>query len=251
MKKGKLIETTEVPRTKRIGTLTLHGMDTMNKKGRAKVATWLRNQARLVEDAGGKDGEISGRYTAKYHVLASFLILLCLLVSGCVTKYDDIVSDFHTIQNSNQCTTVAFDQRKFNAETVEPPAISCPCDELKPVKRLVVKAGQSPEVMACLAPLPQSESVVSHYEPVGDGYTARLVDTKKNHSSFIPSGHLHHQASLASTYVPAIGNAAAGGAIGGGIAAAQAARFTQSVTGSTVRTSTLVLDGHVPPGVAR
>jgi len=188
---------------------------------------------------------------------ASLVLAAAVLVSGCVTKYDDIVSDFHTIQNSNQCTTVAFDQRKFNAETVEPPAISCPCDELKPVKRLVVKAGQSPEVMACLAPLPavqvaSVEGVNLPGIPNEDGVAWRKIKaTAQNGSYFIPSGHLHHQASLASTYVPAIGNATAGGAIGGGIAAAQAARMTQSVTGSTVRTSTLVLDGPVPPGVAR
>lgn len=231
-------------------SLNVRGVGAMNKKKRAKVASWLRRQAKLIENNGDETGKITtGMYRAGIR-LASIMVL-CLLVSGCVTKYDDIVSDFHTIQNSNQCTTVAFDQRKFNAETVEPPAISCPCDELKPVKRLVVKAGQSPEVMACLAPVPQVDSMVSHYESVGDGYTIRLVDTKKNHSHFIPSGHLHHQASLASTYVPAIGSAAAGGAIGGGIAAAQAARMTQSVTGSSVRTSTLVLDGPVPPGVAR
>lgn len=183
-----------------------------------------------------------------------FLALLALVVSGCVTKYDDIVSEFHTIQNSNQCTTVAFDQRKFNAETIEPPAISCPCDELKPVKRLVVKAGQSPEVMACVAPVPQSDPLSARYEPTGDGYTVRLVDaTPKNHSYFIPSAQLHHQASLASSYVPAIGNAAAGGAIGGGIAAAQAARITQSAGSfyQPINTSTLLLNGPVPPGVAR
>lgn len=190
-------------------------------------------------------------------ISTSLVLAAAVLVSGCVTKYDDIVSDFHTIQNSNQCTTVAFDQRKFNAETVEPPAISCPCDELKPVKRLVVKAGQSPEVMACLAPLPTVQ-VVSHdanYStliPSEDGPAWRKIKAAaQNGSYFIPSGQLHHQASLASTYVPAVGTAAAGGAVGGGIAAAQAARLTQSVTGSTVRTSTLVLDGTVPPGVAR
>ena len=251
---AKLLETTEAPKPQRVGTLTLHGMDTMNKKGRLKVASWLRRQAEVVENEGGAKGQIASRYTAKYNIFASVLVALGLVVSGCVTKYDDIVSDFHTIQNSNQCTTVAFDQRKFNAETVEPPAISCPCDELKPVRRLVVKSGQSPEVMACLAPVQQSNPLTTRYEPMGDGYTVRLLDdTSKNRSYFIPSGQLHHQASLASTYVPAIGNAAAGGAIGGGIAAAQAARITQNAGSfnQPINTSTLLINGPVPPGVAR
>ena len=237
-------------------TLNVRGVGTMNKKKRAKVASWLRRQAKFIEDGGDKETKITtGLYRAGMRLFPTLMLcLVVLLVSGCVTKYDDIVSDFHTIQNSNQCTTVAFDQRKFNAETVEPPAISCPCDELKPVRRLVVKAGQSPEVMACLAPVPQSNPLTTRYEPMGDGYTVRLLDdTSKNRSYFIPSGQLHHQASLASTYVPAIGNAAAGGAIGGGIAAAQAARITQNAGSfnQPINTSTLLINGPVPPGVAR
>lgn len=233
--------------------LGVRGVGTMNKKKRAKVASWLRRQAKFIENNGDETGKITtGLYRAGMRLLPA--LILCLLVSGCVTKYDDIVSDFHTIQNSNQCTTVAFDQRKFNAETVEPAAISCPCDELKPVRRLVVKAGQSPEVMACLAPVQQSNPLTTRYEPMGDGYTVRLVEeSPKNRSYFIPSGHLHHQASLASTYVPAIGNAAAGGAIGGGIAAAQAARITQTAGSfnQPINTSTLLINEKVPPGVAR
>ena len=237
-------------------TLNVRGVGTMNKKKRAKVASWLRRQAKFIEDGGDKETKITtGLYRAGMRLFPTLMLcLVVLLVSGCVTKYDDIVSDFHTIQNSNQCTTVAFDQRKFNAETVEPPAISCPCDELKPVRRLVVKSGQSPEVMACLAPVQQSNPLTTRYEPMGDGYTVRLLDdTSKNRSYFIPSGQLHHQASLASTYVPAIGNAAAGGAIGGGIAAAQAARITQNAGSfnQPINTSTLLINGPVPPGVAR
>lgn len=211
-------------------SLAVRGVGEMNKKKRAKVASWLRRQAKFIEDGGDKTAKITtGLYRAGMRLFPTLMLcLVVLLVSGCVTKYDDIVSDFHTIQNGEMCTTVAHDQRKFNADTKEPAAIECHCDNLKPTKRLAVKAGESPEVMACPAPV-----------------------TLALHSTIVPSVQLYHAKSLASTYVPAIGNAAAGGAIGGGIAAAQAARMTQSVTGSTVRTSTLVLDGTVPPGVAR
>ena len=151
------------------------------------------------------------------------------MLAGCVTKYDDIVSDFHTIQVGPICTTVGHDQRKFNAETKEPDALTCRCDQLISVKRLVVKAGDSPEAWSCPAPVHQ-----------------QMYQT-----SIVPSVQIYRAKSLASTYVPAIGEAVGLGAIGGGIAAAQASRITQSVAGSSVRTSTLVLDGPVPPGVAR
>lgn len=216
---AKLLETTEVPKPQRVGTLTLHGMDTMNKKGRLKVASWLRRQAEVVENEGGAKGQIASRYTAKYNIFASALVALGLIVSGCVTKYDDIVSDFHTIQNGEMCTTVAHDQRKFNADTKEPAAIECHCDNLKPTKRLAVKAGESPEVMACPAPV-----------------------TLALHSTIVPSVQLYHAKSLASTYVPAIGDFLGNIGLGlfayKGLTGMQPARMTQSVSGPTVFTST-------------
>ncbi len=138
----------------------------------------------------------------------SILIALSMLCTGCVTKYDDIVSDFHTIQNGDLCTTVAHDQRKFNAETKEPTAIECHCDNLKPTRRLVVKAGESPEVMACPVPM--------------------LVATK---SSLVPSVQLHHARSLASDYVPAVANLLGLTTVGIGLSQM---RIAQSVGGFSV-----------------
>jgi hypothetical protein len=51
------------------------------------------------------------------------------------------------------------------------------------------------------------------------------------------------------------GDVAIGGGIGAGLAAQKAAKVTQSVTssvgGSPIKTSTLVIDGPIPPGVAK
>lgn len=204
---------------KAIAVVTLHDMDKMRKKERSKIATWLRRQADTLEKEGGPQGKMANRYRARYLVgiVSSFLMLV--LISGCVTKYDDIVSDFHTIQNGEMCTTVAHDQRKFNAETKEPAAIECHCDNLKPTKRLAVKAGESPEVMACPAPV-----------------------TIALHSTIVPSVQLYHAKSLASTYVPAIGDFLGNIGLGlfayKGLTGMQPARMTQSVSGPTVFTST-------------
>lgn len=202
----------------------------------------------LIPPKGGKGKKKSA-------AVAACLMGMIMLATGCVTKYDDIVADFHTIQNGEQCTTVAFDQRKFNAETIEVQAISCPCDKLKPTKRLVMKAGESPEVMSCPAPPPQQyaqDLSTQMLEPTGDGYTVRRVQkAMPNYSYFIPSGQLHHQRSLASMYVPATGQALSGAFIGAGVGAGlasqQAARLTQSVqpfSGSAI--STLYVNGQVP-----
>ena len=198
--------------------LGVRGVGTMNKKKRAKVASWLRRQAKFIENNGDETGKITtGLYRAGMRLLPA--LILCLLVSGCVTKYDDIVSDFHTIQNGEMCTTVAHDQRKFNADTKEPAAIECHCDNLKPTKRLAVKAGESPEVMACPAPV-----------------------TLALHSTIVPSVQLYHAKSLASTYVPAIGDLLGNIGLGifayKGLTGMQPAHMTQSVSGPTVFTST-------------
>jgi hypothetical protein len=128
-----------------------------------------------------------------------YLLLSLLVLSGCVTKPDDIVSRWHTIQNGPICTTVAEDQARFNSETVEPRAIECPCSQLVTVKRLVVKAGESPEAWSCPAP----------------------VHVAMNNSVMIESKSLHHRASLASTYIPAtadlLGNVALGSFIYAGL----------------------------------
>ena len=152
--------------------------------------------------------------------MRSLMVGLCamVLLSGCVTKYDDVVSDFHTVQNGPMCYTRASDQRKFNVPTMEPPPLECLCTQLISVKRLAKKANASPESWSCPAP----------------------VSKEIYNTSIVPAGHIVHHPSLASTYVPAIGYAAMGAAIGGGLAAQQAARITQSVggTGTTVFTST-------------
>lgn len=146
--------------------------------------------------------------------LTSSICLLGLLTTaGCVTKYDDIVSDFHTIQNGPICTTVATDQRKFNAETREPRAIECGCDQLITVKRLAVKAGESPEAWSCPQP----------------------VHMAMKNSVMVESKAMHHQASLAATYIPAaadlLGDMALGSFIYAGLGKV---RIAQSVGGLTI-----------------
>lgn len=161
----------------------------------------------------------------KKAAVAAVGVALCLLVSGCVTKYEDIHSDFHTVQNGQMCYTVANDERKFNAPTMAAPPQECLCSQLVSVKRLAKKANESPEAWACPAP----------------------VSKEVYNTSIVPAGQVAYAPSLASTYVPAIGQAAMGAAIGGGIAAQQAARMTQSIqpfSGSAI--STLYVNGQVP-----
>ena len=148
--------------------------------------------------------------------MRSLMVGLCAMVmvmAGCVTKPDDIVSRWHTIQNGPMCTTVGEDQTRFNSETVEPRAIECPCSQLITVKRLVVKAGESPEAWSCPAP----------------------VYVGMNNSVMVESKSLHHRASLAATYIPAasdlLGNIALGSFIYAGL---NKVRMTQSVGGFSV-----------------
>lgn len=213
---------------KAIAVVTLHDMDKMRKKERSKIATWLRRQADTLEKEGGPQGKMANRYRARYLVgiVSSFLMLV--LISGCVTTYEDIHSDFHTVQNGPMCYTVAQDERKFNSPTMVPPPLECPCSQLVSVKRLSRKAHESPEAWSC--PMPVNQQIYN--------------------TSIVPAGHITYHPSLASTYIPAAGNAAIGAGIGGGLAAAKAASMTQSVTGSPVRTSTLLINAPVPGGVA-
>ena len=213
-----------------VAYLGVRGVGKMNKKDRMKVASWLRRQAKFIENNGDKTGQITtGLYRAGMRFFS--VLLLCLLVSGCVTKYDDIVSDFHTIQVGPICTTVGHDQRKFNAETKEPDALTCRCDQLISVKRLVVKAGDSPEAWSCPAP----------------------VHEQMYQTSIVPSVQIYRARSLASTYVPAVGEMLGLGAVGAGLAKMQATRITQTAGSFSqpINTSTLLINGPVPPGVAR
>lgn len=214
-------------------TLNVRGVGTMNKKKRSKVASWLRRQAKFIEDGGDKEAKITtGLYRAGMRLFPTLMLcLVVLLVSGCVTKYDDIVSDFHTIQVGPICTTVGHDQRKFNAETKEPDALTCRCDQLISVKRLVVKSGDSPEAWSCPAP----------------------VHEQMYQTSIVPSAQIYHARSLASTYVPAVGEMLGLTAVGAGVAKMQAARITQTAGSFSqpINTSTLLINGPVPPGVAR
>ena len=213
-----------------VAYLGVRGVGKMNKKDRMKVASWLRRQAKFIENNGDKTGQITtGLYRAGMRFVS--VLLLCLLVSGCVTKYDDIVSDFHTIQVGPICTTVGHDQRKFNAETKEPDALTCRCDQLISVKRLVVKAGDSPEAWSCPAP----------------------VHEQMYQTSIVPSVQIYRARSLASTYVPAVGEMLGLGAVGAGLAKMQATRITQTAGSfnQPINTSTLLINGPVPPGVAR
>lgn len=154
---------------------------------------------------------------ATTNVLLTFSILV---LAGCVTKIESMTSNFGTVQNGRKCYTIAEATERFNAPTFQAPPQQCDCRDLVPVKRLVVRAGQSPEVMSCPA---DAETVAASYAP-----------------------------SLASTYVPAaadlFGKIALGGFIYGGLS--NTGRMTQSVTGSPVRTSTLLINAPVPGGVS-
>lgn len=213
---------------KAIAVLTLHDADTMPKDQRNKIATWLRRQADTLVKEGGPQGKMAKRFRARYLVGNIVFLLVLVMVSGCVTTYEDIHSDFHTVQNGPMCYTVAQDERKFNSPTMVPPPLECPCSQLVSVKRLSKKAHESPEAWSC--PMPVNQQIYN--------------------TSIVPAGHITYHPSLASTYIPAAGNAAIGAGIGGGLAAAKAASMTQSVTGSPVRTSTLLINAPVPGGVA-
>ena len=52
---------------------------------------------------------------------AGVVLLASSVLGGCVTTYEDIHSDFHTVQNGPMCYTVAQDERKFNSPTMVPP----------------------------------------------------------------------------------------------------------------------------------
>lgn len=216
---------------KAIAVLTLHDADTMPKDQRSKIATWLRQQADTLVKEGGPKGKMAKRFRARYLVGIISSLLMMVMISGCVTKYDDIVSDFHTIQVGPICTTVGHDQRKFNAETKEPDALTCRCDQLISVKRLVVKSGDSPEAWSCPAP----------------------VHEQMYQTSIVPSVQIYRARSLASTYVPAVGEMLGLSAVGAGMAKMQATRITQTAGSFSqpINTSTLLINGPVPPGVAR
>lgn len=60
------------------------GAMNMNKKKRAKVASWLRRQAKFIENGGDKTAKITtGLYRAGIHLA---LILLCMIVVGCAAN---------------------------------------------------------------------------------------------------------------------------------------------------------------------
>lgn len=155
--------------------------------------------------------------------------LVALLLGACATKYEGVTSDFETFQVGKQCYTVGHGEMKFNTPTPMPWQ-TCRCDQLILVKRIVVKAGQSPENLSC----PGEESKESY-------------QTRQEEPMQVKA--------MADNYVRAAGDVLSGAFLGTGfgygMANQQASRMTQSVTGSSVRTSTLVLDGPVPNGVAK
>lgn len=75
--------------------LSVKGVGTMNKKDRCKIASWLRRQAKLIENNGDKTGTMTeGLYRARMRFIA--LAALCLLVSACsaVTVVDQIGNEY-------------------------------------------------------------------------------------------------------------------------------------------------------------
>ena len=73
-----------------IAVLTLKDADTLNKKQRSKIATWLRRQATVFENEGGPKGQMAKRYRARYLIGVVSSLLLCLLVSGCAANREHL-----------------------------------------------------------------------------------------------------------------------------------------------------------------
>jgi hypothetical protein len=142
--------------------------------------------------------------------------LLALLLGGCATKYEGTTSDFETFQVGTMCYTVGHGEMKFNAPSPMPWQ-SCRCDQRILVKRIVVKAGQSPEAVAC----PSEESKESYQT-----HQMEPMQVK----------------AMADNYVPAAGQALSGAFIGTGIGYGlvnqNVSRMTQSVT-NQYRNSTM------------
>jgi len=88
----------------------------------------------------------------------TFLLLMSfvMLISGCKS------ADFSTSQIGPVCKTIGNPDTDLRLDTPQF-EITCDCDLLRPYKRLVLKAGQSPEVMSC--PIPEDLRGKSIMEP--------------------------------------------------------------------------------------
>jgi len=129
-----------------------------------------------------------------------------LAVVGCVSKYEDTTSDWNTFQLGEECYTVGHGDVKFNVPGMLP-GISCKCTDLKLVRRIVLKAGQSPEALSC----PGRHYVAEQTLPV--------VTVKAPADNYVPAAG------------QALSGAFIGAGLGAGLAAQQAAHMTQSVGG--------------------
>lgn len=156
------------------------------------------------------------------------VVLVALLLGACATKYEGVTSDFETFQVGPMCFTEGHGEMKFNAPT-SLQALSCRCDQLVLTKRIVIKAGQSPEVLSCPSINDKESYVTQRMEPVT----------------------VHP---MADNYVAAVGHALEGAFVGAGIgvlATANAPRMLQTVN-QPINTSTMYTNSVlVPGGVAR
>lgn len=148
-------------------TLNVRGVGTMNKKKRAKVASWLRRQAKFIEDGGDKEAKITtGLYRAGMRLFPTLMLcLVVLLVSGCVTKYEEKTSDWEVAQVGQICYMRGHGDVKLNLPT-EVDGGKCLCSQLIETRRIVVKAGQSPTAWACPAPSHMLDLDTRDLEPV-------------------------------------------------------------------------------------
>jgi hypothetical protein len=148
--------------------------------------------------------------------LSTLLLLPLLLLSACASHYEGTHSDWEVFQVGQMCYQQGHGELKFNVPG-QLPADKCRCDQLILTKRIVVKAGQSPEALAC----PVSQTVESYQtQHVG------VVTVK----------------APADNYVPAAGHALSGlflgTGLGYGLVHQNANRMTQSVT-NQYRNSTM------------
>jgi hypothetical protein len=160
--------------------------------------------------------------------LSALLLLPLLFLSACASHYEGTHSDWEVFQVGQMCYQQGHGELKFNVPG-QLPADKCRCDQLILTKRIVVKAGQSPEALAC----PVSQTVESYQtQHVG------VVTVK----------------APADNYVAMLGHALEGAFLGAGfgvLATQSPARVSQTVN-QPINTSTLYTNSVlVPNGVAR
>jgi hypothetical protein len=106
-------------KTKRAASLVIHDATSMSKRGRAKIAKWLEDQAQFLRQNGDN---LSKRFRAGYHLVLPLLVA-CVLVTGCRTpqtpedQLKDLVADARDIGEVG--TTIALLENKEFRDELE------------------------------------------------------------------------------------------------------------------------------------